>query len=430
MQERSPVNTTNFLEETIKTRPRNKKRIMRRMFEVAFLAVIFGLIACLTMLFVSPILEEKLFPAPSNEVSFTEEPMQYTSEEIQPEDMLLEDKTEEPIIITTTEEPDAETELLQMIQFFKEKAAVCSPWITKVSGVSKEVSWLEGTNTSANVATGAIIADNGTELLILVQRQYIEDTDKIIITFVDGSNAEGYKKGEDLDAQLAVVAVSKEQLGEKTLEVCSVAEMASSNSSSLRGSVVMAVGSPNGITGSVSYGLISATGIENSSWDINYHLLMTDIYGSAKPNGFLVNMKGQLLGVLCNDRNPDDMKNMISAIGISELKKKIECMSNGKPVPFLGVKGTDVTEEAHNANAIPFGAYVLGVKLDSPAMHAGIQAGDVIVKFGAKDITSMDMLSYHLHQLNEDADVKVVIMRQSQGSYKESTLKIKIKKQY
>lgn len=427
MEEHTPVNSSDFLEETIKIRPRNRKRIIRRVFEVAMLAVLFGLIACVTMLIVSPILEERLFPTPSNPVSFPEESVPYTSEEIQPEDMLLEDKVGETS--TTTEKQDTETQLLQMVYLLKQKAAECESWLVEVSGLSNEVSWLESTNTSSNVATGAIIADNGTELLILVEHSYIVGADKIMVTFYDGTSAEGYKKGEDLDAGLAVVAVPKERMGENTIETCSVVEMASSNSKSLVGSLVMAMGSPNGVKGSVSYGLVSASGLEINSWDINYRLVMTDMCGSTAPNGFLVNLRGQLVGVLRNSYNSPDTRNMTTALGISELKKKIERMSNAEEIPSLGIKGTEVTGQAHEQMGIPYGAYVLGVKLDSPAMHAGIQAGDVILKVGAKDISSMEALSYHLYQMDVGTEVSIVIMRQSQGTYKESTLNIVLENQ-
>ena len=422
MEERTPVNTSDFLEEKIKIRPRNRKRIVRRAIEVAMLAVLFGLVACVTMVIVSPVLEEKLFPTPINEVKFPEESASYTSEEVQPEDMLLEEKDEEPSIII--EEPDIETQLLEMIYLLKEKVKECEKWLVQVNGVSNEVSWLESTNTSSNVATGAIIADNGTELLILVEREYLSRADKIEVTFVDDTMAEGYIKGEDLDAGLAVVAVPKELMSASTLENCVVVEMASSNNKSLVGSVVMAMGSPNGVTGSVSYGFVSANSVEINSWDINYRLVMTDIYGVKNPNGFLVNLRGQLIGVLCNDYNFEDVGNMMTALGISELKKKIERISNAEAVALLGVKGTEVTDEANEQHNIPYGAYVLSVKLDSPAMKAGIQAGDVIVKVGAKDISSMNALSYHLHQLDVGQEVTVVIMRQSQGTYKEGTLNI------
>ena len=429
MDKRIPMNTSDFLEERIKTRPRTRRRIVRRALEVAVLAVLFGLIACVTMVFVSPILEEKLFPTPTptNEVKFPEESASYIKEEVQPEDMLLVDEEPEPSIVI--EEPDTETLLLEMIYLLKQKAEYCKRWLVQVDGVSSSVSWLESINTSSNSAMGAIIADNGTELLVLVERDCLLNADKIKVTFVDSTVADGYVKGEDADAGLAVVAVSKELLSEETLEQCKVVEMTSSNNKALVGSAVMAVGSPNGVNGSATYGFITSNGVEVNNWDINYRLVTTDMYGVTNPNGFLVNWQGQLLGVLYQDYHSEEASNMITALGISELKRKVERMSNGEASSVFGIKGTEVTEQAHGEYGIPYGAYILGVKLDSPAMKAGIQAGDIIVKVGDKDISSMTSLSYYLQQMDVGEAVEMVIMRQSQGTYKESVLNIVLENQ-
>lgn len=429
MDERTPINTSDFLEERIKTRPRNRRRIMRRALEVAVLAVLFGLIACVTMVFVSPILEEKLFPTPTptNQVKFPEESAPYIKEEVRPEDMLLVDEEPKPSIVI--EEPDTETLLLDTIYLLKQKTEHCKRWLVQVDGVSSSVSWLESINTSSNSAMGAIVADNGTELLVLVERDCLLNADKIKVTFVDGMVADGYVKGEDADAGLAVVAVSKELLSEETLEQCKVVEMTSSNNKALVGSAVMAIGNPNGVNGSVTYGFITANGVEVNSWDANYRLITTDMYGVSNPNGFLVNLQGQLLGVLYQNYNSAEASNLITALGISELKKRVERMSNAEAVAVFGVKGTEVTEQAHEEHGIPYGAYVLGVKLESPAMKAGIQAGDIIIKVGDKDISSMTSLSYHLQQLNVGESIELVIMRQSQGTYKESSLNIVLENQ-
>jgi serine protease Do len=130
------------------------------------------------------------------------------------------------------------------------------------------------------------------------------------------------------------------------------------------------------------------------------------------------------LGVLSNDYNPADIKNLLTAVGISDLKKKIEKMSNADDIPIFGVKGTEVTQQAHTYNNIPYGAYVTSVKLNSPAMKAGIQAGDVIIKMDEKEIDSMLTFSYYLNQMKGGEQTSIIIMRQSQGIYKESTLKI------
>ena len=421
MKNQNSVNASDFLEEKIKARPMNRRRFIRRAIEVALLAVIFGLIACFTMIIMTPFLEDRLFKTPVNEITLTEESAPHASEEVQPEDMLLEEKYEPD---SSEEVTDSEEQLLNLAYILRKSAQDCENWLVQVAGVSSTTSWLESTKTSSNIAIGAIIADSGTEFLILVEREYLQDADRIEVNFADGSVVQGLIKGLDAYSGFMVVSVSKASLSEETLQECQVAELASSNNKSLLGSVVVALGNTNGVVGSVNYGFITAMGVEANNWDSNYKLIKTDIYGCSNPNGFLVNLNGQIIGVLSNDYNSTDTKNMISAVGISDLKKRIESMSNSDKVPVLGVKGTDVTQQANKQNGIPAGAYVTNVKLNSPAMRAGIQPGDVIVKIGEKEVTSMNALTYNLYQFKVGEQVAVVIMRPSQGTYKESTLKI------
>ena len=89
MREEKPVKTTDLWEETIKSRPFYKKRLVKRALEVVAFAILFGFIAYITMLIASHALTEKLFPQPTNEVSFTEESSSLTTEVIEPEDMIL-----------------------------------------------------------------------------------------------------------------------------------------------------------------------------------------------------------------------------------------------------------------------------------------------------------------------------------------------------
>ncbi|MBQ8816289.1 MAG: hypothetical protein IJZ84_03300, partial [Lachnospiraceae bacterium] len=124
MEERNPMNSNEFLEEKIKRRPVNRRRVILRTIEVAALAVLFGVISSVTMVTVAPLLEEKLFPKTVNEVSFEEESITYeeesityTSEEIAPEDMLLEDVQQPEIIIETI---NSEVQLQDFAALLKE----------------------------------------------------------------------------------------------------------------------------------------------------------------------------------------------------------------------------------------------------------------------------------------------------------------------
>ena len=72
---------------------------------------------------------------------------------------------------------------------------------------------------------------------------------------------------------------------------------------------------------------------------------------------------------------------------IPELKKRIEQSSNGKEIPLLGIKGIEVVAEAKEQQGVPAGAYITSIKWDSPAMTAGLQPGDRIVKIDGEAVT-------------------------------------------
>jgi serine protease Do len=161
--------------------------------------------------------------------------------------------------------------------------------------------------------------------------------------------------------------------------------------------------------------------------DQNYEMLTTDIYGSSDATGIIVNLKGEVLGIIDQSHNSSDMKNIISAIGISDIKRSIERMSNGRTRAFLGINGADVTAEANEQSGVPIGAYVTGIIMDSPAMNAGIQSGDVIVRIDDKEIRSFSNYTEYMESSTPDTTVNVVIMRQSGEEYRELTLEVTLK---
>ena len=84
----------------------------------------------------------------------------------------------------------------------------------------------------------------------------------------------------------------------------------------------------------------------------------------------------------------------------------------------------DVTKEAHEELNVPYGAYVKEVEMDSPAMLAGIQTGDVIVSVGGVDITKYMEYTAQIMSYSAGRTIDVVIMRQSQEEYKEMNFTI------
>ena len=106
----------------------------------------------------------------------------------------------------------------------------------------------------------------------------------------------------------------------------------------------------------------------------------------------------------------------MTGYGISGLKSEIELLSNGQAVPYIGIRGLDVTAEIE-AQGIPEGVYVRTVETDSPAMAAGIQSGDIITEAAGKKITSLSAYQSVLRDQKSGNKIRLKGQRQGSGGY-------------
>ena len=220
-----------------------------------------------------------------------------------------------------------------------------------------------------------------------------------------------------MNTKLAVLSVALDELGDAAESVKAADLTASSSNRGIIGKPVIAIGSPLGNGDSVCYGVVTSNSNSLNAADSCYKILTTDIYGSQNASGVLINVRGQVLGMIDNSHNSEDMKNLISALGISELRRVVERMSNGREQAYLGTYGMDVTQDANASLGVPFGAYIMEIAMDSPAMTAGIQSGDVITAIGEKAINTYGDLVSVLMELKPDDTVTITLMRQGPEEY-------------
>lgn len=424
---------SDFMMEKIKERPVNKKKLLRRTVTTAAMAVIFGLIACLTFLILEPVFSNWLYPEEEPQaVVFPEE-----IDELAPEDMLVEDET--PSIQEAVESVMLEDEQIQKIldnvsldkgnylQLYDAMSSYVEELnasMVTVTGVSSNVDWLNDTYEQEGQTYGVLVANNGKEYLILTSRATVRQKENITVTFCSGESAEAEVKQTDSQTSLAVVAVPISSLTKETRDAVKVATLGSSNLKNPVGIPVVALGSPLGSVGSAGYGMIVSAAAPLSKVDANYKLFVTDIAGTSDGLGVLFNMQSQIVGIITPDRARAELKNNVTAVGISELRKLIENMSNGKTAAYMGISGTDVTADANREYGVPFGAYVREIEMDSPAMLAGIQRGDVIVEIAGNSIENFNNYAAALLRLDAGQTVTVIVQRSVQNSYREMEIEL------
>ena len=431
MPEKEQNNQNDFMIERIKERPINRKKLLRRTILTAAMAVIFGLIACFTFLVLEPVISNWLYPEEEPQIVVLPEDL----EEMSPEDMLAENlPTESPVPEEEQEGVVLEKEQIDEIlsgvvldrQNYKEIYAALSNYVTElnhymvtVTVVTSNIDWFNNVQESKSQTSGIIITDNGKELLILTDASYLSSAESLTLTFYTGDQVDAQIKQTDSYTNLAVLAVSLEDLPVGMKKEKLAYPVLGSSNTKLLGMPVIAMGSPIGTSNSIGYGMITSASSTYSVPDRNYKIIQTDIIGSQNASGVLFNLDGQVVGIITGNKSGSDMKNIIYAYGITEMKKIIEKLSNGSEIAYLGISGLNVTPEASGELGVPLGGFVKKMDMDSPAMLAGIQQGDVIINIDGRNISTFNEYTNIVMQLEPGKTIEMTVKRKSQDEYKE-----------
>ena len=410
-----------MIKERMKERPINRKKLMRRTLITVSMAVIFGVFACITFLVLEPVISNLLYPEPAPELVELPEEI----DEILPEDMLITEQEPVQQITQTIIQKDGDVleEHVSTYQKLYELTNTFRKSMVTVTGVNQDIDWFNNEFENKGQHSGLIYAGTTKQYFILVDSVALDKAEEIRVTFQDGTAVTGTFVQKDANIGLSVIAVQVSDLTEATKDSIKVANLGSSQPGTLVATPVLILGRPFG-TESVAYGMIASKGTTLNMADSNYELLRTDIYGSVDATGFLINMSGSVLGIVKQTYNPKESANLLSAIGITEIKHALERMSNGQEASYLGVNGIDVTQDANRTLGVPLGAYVTNIIMDSPAMKAGIQSGDIIVGINEEAITSYSQYSAVLASHKPEETINVVIKRQGNEEYREITLPI------
>ncbi len=411
-----------MIKERMKERPINRKKLMRRTMITVSMAVIFGAFASITFLVLEPVFTNLLHPEPEPEV--IELPKE--TDELLPEDMLITE--EEPVVQLPQPIIQKDGDVLEDYTLTYQKLYEITNNFRKsmvtVTGVNQNVDWFNNEYENKGQYSGIIFAGSSKQFFILVDSVALEQAEEIRVTFQDKTAVTGTFMQKDNNIGLSVVAVQLNDLSEETMDNIRIAKLGSTKSSSLLATPVIVLGRLFGNTESVGYGMITSKDNTLNLADCNYELLTTDIYGSRDATGFMINMSGNVLGIIKQDYNREEVENLISAVGITEVKRSLERMSNAQEAAYLGINGIDVTQEANSSLGVPLGAYVTGIVMDSPAMKAGIQSGDIITAINDTVITSFEQYTEILAQYKPEETVSVVIKRQGNSEYREITIPI------
>ncbi|MFC7763799.1 S1C family serine protease [Catellatospora bangladeshensis] len=236
--------------------------------------------------------------------------------------------------------------------------------------------------TGSGEGSGIVLTEDG---YIVTNNHVVANAGKdVTVTLSTGKKVPATVVGTDPRTDLAVVKANTNGL--------KLAAFGDSDKVAV-GDTVLAVGSPLGLRGSVTAGIISARDRtisvgEGRSTSLS-GLLQTDApINPGNSGGALVNTKGEVIGIntaIATNGSSEGNIGVGFAIPSNKAKGIAEQIMNGKPVshPYLGVSVTAANEGGASISAVTEG---------SPANKAGLQKGDIISKFNGKIINDSDDL--------------------------------------
>ena len=289
------------------------------------------------------------------------------------------------------------------------------------------------TQEEAASGSGIIVGKTDDELLIVSNNHVVESADTLTVTFIDGSEAQAQVKGLDSDMDLAVIAVSLNDLSDDTKNAITVATLGSSDDLKL-GEPVIAIGNALGYGQSVTNGIVSALNreitLENGSTGLENGSTGTFIQTNAAINpgnsgGALLNMNGEVIGINSNKIGGTAVEGMGYAIPITSaspiiadlMERQTRTKVAEDEVGYIGISLQEVTSQISQMYNMPEGIYVVSVEEGSAAANAGIMKGDIITKFDGSSISSYSDLQKMLQYYAAGDSVTVTVQRPQNGEY-------------
>lgn len=389
-----------FLQEIIKDEAGDQAKWKHDVLRRIQLGLIFGLVACFTFFACKPWVEKRFEEDPT-EVTIPQDEQQEEEQTQQEEEQVQEQK---PVLTTETYQ--------EMLNNLKQVSGEVRKSVVEIRGAVTEEEFSKDQEDKEKSISGMIVADNGQELLILAGELPVKDAKIIRVTFSGDSQCDAILKSRDAGLGLCVYAVQRKNIADAVWAQIETATLGGSKVVS-EGDTVIAVGKLYGCDTIAGYGVIESGENYLDKADGQYQTIYTDVAGDISGSGVLVNIRGEVIGIINTSVRTDDQTNKISGYGISDIKDVVELLSNGKNVPYLGVSGVEVSSEMQG-QGIPQGVYVKEVDAGSPAMAAGIQSGDIITNIADTDI--INLLGYHNTLMKQNVGDKILVRGKRQGT--------------
>ena len=267
-----------------------------------------------------------------------------------------------------------------------------------------------------SLGSGFIIDPAG---IVVTNNHVISEADEVTVILNDGTRLKAEIIGKDTKTDIALLRVKPD----KPLKAVTFGD-----SERLRlGEWVIAIGNPFSLGGTVTAGIVSARNRDINSGPYDNYIQTDAAINRGNSGGPLFNLDGEVVGINTAIISPSGGSIGIgfavpskTAMPVLDQLKQFGETRRG----WLGVRIQQVTDEIAETLKIspPRGALVAGVDDKGPAKPAGIEPGDVIVKFDGKDIKEMRDLPRVVADTPVGKQTPVIVIRKGKEETKTVTL--------
>lgn len=236
------------------------------------------------------------------------------------------------------------------------------------------------------VGSGFIIDGDG---YIVTNNHVIADADSISVRLSDDRQFSADVVGTDEKTDLALLKIDADDLAISTLGDSDTTRV---------GDWVVAIGNPFGLGGTATVGIVSARGRDIRSGPYDDYMQIDASINRGNSGGPVFNTAGEVVGVNTAIFSPNGGSVGIGfAIPVNQVRSIVDELKSKGSIDrgWLGVQLQDLNEDLADSLGLESqrGALVADVVHDSPAKHAGIEVGDVILGYAGQDIKNAKELA-------------------------------------
>lgn len=266
--------------------------------------------------------------------------------------------------------------------------------------VKESVVLVRGVTTSGTVQGSGFVYEFNESMYVITNNHVVHGTTSSSVTFSNGNGYAATVVGTDPYADLAVLSVEAPENEFKPIEVANSSEL-------IVGNLVIALGNPYGLVGSMTTGIVSALGRTISEDEYTGGYAIANIIQTSTPinpgnsGGPLLDQQGKVVGI--TTAIVADSQGLGFAIPSNALLREIAALvENGtyENHPYLGVRGMDMDyEQAQDLGiSITYGWRIVSIVPDGPADNAGLQSEDIITGINGTRIKNGDEMSSYLEE--------------------------------